>query len=164
VGSALLLQSVSADMLAFPVYDTNDSKTGFKEGLYTHVKVIKDQDPTIPLEQFLLCTSCTISYIFGDYDDFASPKSTQKVQFKKGGGEVTINFIETNLSMVANDKDETMYNWTMDVAWIAPEFQNETYFDNFKENMLGLAPMKTESMDEAMLARQFLYQFTQAGD
>ena len=35
------------------------------------------------------------------------------------------------------------------------------YFDHFKENMLGLAPMKTD--DENLLKRQFLWSFVNTG-
>ena len=67
----------------------------------------------------------------------------------KGGVEIPVNFVETTLQMVADDKDSTEYNFTMDIGWISVEYQNSVYFDNFKENMLGLAPMFIEGKDAA---------------
>jgi hypothetical protein len=45
----------------------------------------------------------------------------------------------------------------MSIGYISPEYQSAGYFDHFRENMLGLAPMITE--DEELYKRQFLYQF-----
>ena len=39
----------------------------------------------------------------------------------------------------------------MSIGYISPEYQTSAYFNNFKENMLGLAPMQTD--DEALLSR-----------
>lgn len=41
----------------------SDRPTGFKEGLPSYVSLVDDQQTS--LGQFLLCTSCTISYMFG---------------------------------------------------------------------------------------------------
>ena len=123
-----------------------------KDGLPSYVKVQMPANPTLKLEQFLLCTSCTISYIFGDYNKttLSATVKTEKMAFKaKGGVEIPVNFVETTLQMVADDKDSTEYNFTMDIGWISVEYQNSVYFDNFKENMLGLAPMFIEGKDAA---------------
>lgn len=50
----------------------------------------------------------------------------------------------------------------MDIGYIDPVYQTSVYFDYYKENMLGLAPMLSE--DPNLLARQFLYTFTTTGD
>ena len=50
----------------------------------------------------------------------------------------------------------------MDIGYIDPQYQSSTYFDHFEENMLGLAPMKTDDKD--LLARQFLWSFANTGD
>ena len=47
------------------------------------------------------------------------------------------------------DKDETVYEVTMDMGWINPKYQNSTYFDNYKENMLGLSPLRTDGLDNS---------------
>ena len=78
-----------------------------------------------------------------------------------------VNFVQTTLEMKANDKDETVYEVTMDIGWIAKEYQNADYFDFYKENMLGISPVRTEGLEQSLadqiMARQFLYQFTQEG-
>lgn len=48
----------------------------------------------------------------------------------------------------------------MSMGYISPEYQSNAYFDNFKENMIGLAPML--SSDTILLDRQFLYKFINA--
>ena len=83
------------------------------------------------------------------------------MSFKKGGLPVPVQFVTVNLQMYADDPDETPYNWTMDIGYISPEYQGPMYFDHFKENMLGLAPMSTD--DDSLLRRQFLYMFTTTG-
>ena len=63
-----LYQTAHAAYLTFPVYDTNDRPMeDFKDGLPTYVKANIQDDENLKLEQFLLCTSCPMSYIFGDY-------------------------------------------------------------------------------------------------
>ena len=80
--------------------------------------------------------------------------------FKDGGLNVTIAFYRTTLTMNSinmEDNTETPYSWEMNMGYISPEFQSDQYFDNFKENMLGLAPFLTEDRD--LLDRQFLATF-----
>ena len=82
--SLMLLEGVSAKYFTFPVYDTQDNPTEFRDGTPTYVRATRNynaDDP--PLEQFNLCTTCTISYIFGVPDDYAKIKSTEKMSFKK---------------------------------------------------------------------------------
>ena len=97
------------------------------------------------LEPFLLCNTCTISYIFGTLDDFETIKRTEMIEFKKGSGEkVPVNFVNVDLQIYGNDAEETPYNWNMDVGYIDPFYQTSVYFDFYKENMLGLTPCKTD--------------------
>lgn len=167
-GAALmLLEGVSAKSFTFPVYDTQDNPTEFRDGTPTYVRVTRNynaDDP--PLEQFLLCTSCTISYIFGEPDDYAEIKSTEKMSFKKDkngkGTPVECQFATVDLQLYEDNDEQTPHNWSMDVCFISPEYQSSTYFNFFKENMLGLNPMASD--DESLLARQFLHQFVTTGD
>lgn len=82
-------------------------------------------------------------------DSYATPTSTDPTMFvfKTGAEAVPVNFVKTSLTMKASDKDETEYTWSMDVAWIDPKYQNSTYFDRIKENVLGIAPTWTEGLD-----------------
>ena len=48
-----------------------DNPTGFKEGLPQYVNL---KDETGDLGQFLLCTSCTISYMFGTPSSSVTPE------------------------------------------------------------------------------------------
>ena len=48
-----------------------DNPTGFKEGLPQYVSL---KDETGDLGQFLLCTSCTISYMFGTPSSSVTPE------------------------------------------------------------------------------------------
>lgn len=50
-----------------------------------------------PLEQFLLCTSCTISYIFGTLDDFEVVKSTEMMKFNGGSDPIPVRFVSVDL-------------------------------------------------------------------
>ena len=115
----------------------------------------RDYDFDNPMEQFLLCTSCTISYIFGNPDDFVGDvKATEMMSFKHEAPEVPVQFVETNLQLYANDDDETPYSFWMDIGYIHPEYQSDTYFVYHKENMLGLAPMiLKEDDDQSLLTR-----------
>ena len=92
----------------------------FKEGLYTYVKVIKDNDPKIKLEQFLLCTSCTTSYIFGKPDGYSVPEasgdSPTTLTPIEGGLPVPVTYVPTNLSMMGGENGDTEYGFVVDVA------------------------------------------------
>ena len=83
------------------------------------------------------------------------------MQFKKDAPTVPVNFISTTFSLKASDKDETVYEVTLDMGWIDPKYQNSTYFDYYKENMFGLSPLRTDGLDNStsdlIMARQFLY-------
>ena len=70
--------------------------------------------------------------------------------FKEGAEPIPVNFVETTLELKANDKDETVYEVTMDIGWISVEYQNSDYFSNFKENMIGLSPVRTDGLDQAL--------------
>ena len=122
----------------------------FKEGLYTYVKVIKDNDPKIKLEQFLLCTSCTTSYIFGKPDGYSVPEASGDSPMTltpiEGGLPVPVTYVPTNLSMMGGEDGDTEYNWKMDVAWIDPKYQTIDYFYHPKENVLGLALTDTTGL------------------
>ena len=162
----LLLAHVVAGIapLEFPLHDSNDRPTEFKDGLPTYVKVTMDNSQGQDMELFLLCTTCTISYIFGKPDDFGSmePNGVETMVFKEGGGEVQVEFYTVTLTLTSvntTDNSETPYSWEMSIGYISPEYQSAGYFDHFRENMLGLAPMITD--DEELYKRQFLYQFTQ---
>ena len=167
---ALLLfaQVATSAYLEFPLLDSNDRPTGFKEGLPTYVNATIDYgqgEDKKPLELFLLCTTCTISYIFGNPDDFSlfECSGTEDMVFKEGGKNVTVEFCNTSLTLTSvnsTDNSETPYSVDFSIGYISPEFQSLEYFDNFKENMIGLAPMLTE--DQKLKDRQFLYKFINA--
>ena len=84
IGTAML-SVANAAYLEFPVFDTNDRPMdGFKDGLPVYVKAQLQGEESKELEQFLLCTSCSISYIFGDYleSTISAPKATEMMQFR----------------------------------------------------------------------------------
>lgn len=85
--------------MAFPVYDSNDRPTEFKDGLPTYARLTRDNVQTDEgkLEQFLLCSSCTISYMFGTRDNFYDSGKTEQMRFKAGADMVDVTFIDTNL-------------------------------------------------------------------
>lgn len=64
----LLAQIATGAYLEFPIFDSNDRPNDFKDGLPTYVNasINQGQDSKKPLELFLMCTTCTISYIFGE--------------------------------------------------------------------------------------------------
>lgn len=103
LSSSLLLFAgndfASAAYMAFPVYDSQDRPTEFKDGLMSYARLTRDYDETDEgkLEQFLLCTSCTISYMFGQRNDFFGSGKTEQMRFKAGGELVPVTFIDTNL-------------------------------------------------------------------
>ena len=63
----MLLSLTASQYVVLQTEETIDNPTGFKEGLPQYVSL---RDDTGDLGQFLLCTSCTISYMFG------TPKTT----------------------------------------------------------------------------------------
>lgn len=80
----------------------------------------------------------------------STPKATEMMSFKRGSQLVPVNFVQTTLEMKANDKDETVYEVTMDIGWIAKEYQNADYFEFYKENMLGISPVMTEGLEQSL--------------
>jgi len=86
----MLASTVSGAFLEFPVFDSNDRPTDFKDGLPAYANITIDYgqgDNDKPLELFLLCTTCTISYIFGKPDSFGvmSLVNSEQMVFKSGG-------------------------------------------------------------------------------
>ena len=165
----LLAHLVAANHIEVTLHDSNDRPTEFKDGLpaYVNATIDYDQGQKKPLELFLLCTTCTISYIFGSPDDFGlmNPDGSETMVFKEGGQEVKVDFYTVTMTMTsenAEDNSETPYSWDMSIGYISPEYQSSSYFDNFKENMFGLAPFITD--DEKLLKRQFLYTFVRGDD
>jgi len=94
--TALLAHGVFVEV---PVYDSTDRPTEFKDGLPTYIRMTRDNDFDDPLEQFLLCNTCTISYIFGVPEEIAAGnvKRTEMMAFGYGREKVPVNFMTTNL-------------------------------------------------------------------
>lgn len=101
--ASAIIASINADYIEVPIYDSQDRPSDFKDGLMSYVDLTRDysDQPQDQLEQFLLCTSCTISYIFGNPSDFDGyVKSTEMMNFKRDGkmeSEVPVQFVSTNL-------------------------------------------------------------------
>ena len=126
MGSSLLLAEslTNAGYLSFPVHDSTDRPTEFKDGLPTYVKLTKDfgesDEAEGALEQFLLCTSCTISYIFGKKDELSTGGTTEQMIFKTGSEPVPVTFVDTNLQLYEDDDPLKPINFNMQVGWIDP--------------------------------------------
>ena len=84
--------------------------------------------------------------------------SSDLMVFKTDGLTVKVDFYNVNLKIESTP--ETISTWEMDIGYISKTFQLPDYFDNFQENMLGMAPMLTS--DATLLNRQFLYKFVNA--
>lgn len=138
----------------------------FKDGLPTYINLTRTLDDgtidTYP--EFLLCTSCTVSFVF--VEQFSeTAKTTLDMSFNGGTTTIPVNFVNVNLTAPAFVDDDgevaenvpTDYSWNMDIAFIEKQYNTEDNFTNAAENTLGLAPMDTEDAD--LLLRQFLYQF-----
>lgn len=70
------------------------------------------------------------------------------MRFKANADTVPVTFVDTNLQMYLDDDAQTPVNFNMKIGWIDPFYQNASYFDNFKENVLGLSPMLLNPDDE----------------
>ena len=110
--------------------ETIDNPTTFKEGLPQYVTLSDDKQNA--LGQFLLCTSCTISYMFG------TPPvnmTAEKISFREHANitlevyfeERTLIFNKTTLPS-QNAADKT-FSVTMDIGIIDKKFANKTYFN-----------------------------------
>ena len=69
-------------MLKFKLYDSTGELNEVKNGLYVHadVSIVNGSEITTPADPFLLCTSCTISYIFGVLPEYTA-ESTAYLTF-----------------------------------------------------------------------------------
>ena len=65
--------------------------------------------------------------------------------FKDAGEQVEVVFYTVALELVADTLEKQTLE--MDIGYISSKYQHIDYFDNFKENMLGLAPMQTSDKD-----------------
>ena len=74
----------------------------------TYVKATYDGAGT-DVSLFLLCTSCTMSYIFGSPPEGATIKSTVDMSFKTGT-TVPVNFVSLEMSL--DDSTDTLQRWT----------------------------------------------------
>ena len=62
-------------------------------------------DSTNDLKQFLLCTSCTISYILGEVPAGSTP-TTEMMAFTGTEANVPVNFVNMDLSITTSHNDE----------------------------------------------------------
>ena len=92
-GLALVAAVASSKYVDFNVTDTTEQPMDFKDGLPVFVSVsYQDQnDVDEDLDNFLLCTSCTISYVFADVPTGVESTS-EEMTFVKNKGKVTVNF------------------------------------------------------------------------
>jgi len=136
---------------------------GFKDGLDLYITVTNAADETEFDKKFLLCTSCTISYIIGDVPEGVTPTTVNMAFISDGEKNVPVNFVPLSLSISSEvDEVETDYAWDMSIGYIAETYVLDgTYGIDFDQNMLGLAPM-TVTGDATIDSRQFLRQFIAA--
>ena len=156
--AAFALSDVAqSELIKFKVQDSNFRPTEFRDGLPTYVKAWWDDQNKDNVPLFLLCTSCRISYIFGEVPDMAGSTKTVNMSFNKDASTVPVNFVSQQMSMY--DVDDNIISWTQEIGFISPEYQSSTYFDvNYNENMFGLAPsLVPADQDQSLLNRQFLY-------
>ena len=135
----------------------------FKDGLNMFITVTDATTGTEIDKKFLLCTSCTISYIIGDVPSGQTVVSSTNMAFIENGDKnVQVDFVSMDLSLTSLEAGTT-YSWTMDVGYINESYldQPNTYGIDFDQNMLGLAPM-TLTNDATIDQRQFLRQFVSA--
>ena len=110
--------------------ESDDTPTNFKEGLPQYVTLTDDKQNS--LGQFLLCTSCTISYMFG------TPPvnvTAEKISFREHADtpievyfeERTLVFSKTALPS-QNSADKT-FSVTMEIGIIDKKYANKTYFN-----------------------------------
>ena len=78
--------------LQFPLFDA-DEPEGYNEGLLTYANIRRNNittgNPVLTDYKYLLCTSCTTSYVFATPPNAteypAGPASTASMTFKNGG-------------------------------------------------------------------------------
>ena len=160
-------------MLEVPVYDSLERPNdNFKDGLPTYVRVSRDQDLETKIEQYLLCTSCTISYVFDTAPKFGTFVASETMNFKGNNqstatSDVKVDFYNTDLFLCADEDCGKQIAWNMNIGYISPQYKTSQYFDSVEENMLGLAPMKlSEPIDltSDLAKRQFLLQLINSSD
>ena len=78
-----------------------------------------DSTTTTTLPQWLICTTCTFSYMFSD-SITSTAGETVEIQFKEGAEKVTVVF--HSIDLVATGSDGVDYTWTQDVGVIATSF------------------------------------------
>ncbi len=79
----------------------------------------------------MLCTTCTISYIFGKLDDLQTVQSTEFMSFKHGSDPIPVQFVNVDLQLYEDDDIERPMSFNMDVGYIDPMYQTAMYFDHF---------------------------------
>ena len=99
---ALAASTVQATYVKFNIYDSIEMPNGYADGVNTYLKINRvsgtgSSATTISEGQWLVCTTCTFSYMFSD-DITGTPTVTGKeYTFKKGGSTVPVNFYSMQL-------------------------------------------------------------------
>ena len=130
---AKLLLLLQASVFALDNYvvlqteEAEDTPTHFKEGLPQYVSISSEEDGVqTALGQFLLCTSCTISYMFG-----VTPGGTpEKISFREHpdpGDEIEVYFEERTLlfnKTIMKDQNEAddYFRVTMQIGIIDKKY------------------------------------------
>ena len=160
--SSAILSCAAASYLKFNVYDSTTSVFGsyYPEGFMSYVEVDRIVDSTAVegMPRWLVCTTCSFSYMFGDVSAEVA-KSTGSYVLNMFKPAVEVTFVNMDLQMTTADGTGS-YLWNMDVAMVDNSYKTSTYFDFYDDNVLGVAPSLTEDAD--LLSRQALYQFVNA--
>ena len=106
LGSILLAGwAAQAKYVKFNVYDSIEMPNEYADGVNAFVKITSEYKSATSSDQWLLCTSCTFSYMFSANP----PTGYYSYTFKEGAKAVPYDFDSVNMSMT--DADGTVHTW-----------------------------------------------------
>ena len=133
----MLLALTSSQYVVLQTEETIDNPTGFKEGLPQYV-TLSDGDDFSNLGQFLLCTSCTISYMFGTPRTSVTPEQIVFREHPDQALEVVFETRTLEFTKAAVLNSNEKFKVTMEIGIIDQQYASGFNWPN--QGVIGLAP------------------------
>ena len=132
--SPILLTAIAAaESILLSLEDANYRPTEFRDGLPTYLSLKRDDSLVeTDMGQFLLCTSCTVSYVFASSAG-ETIVASEYMTFTEGAEQVQVDFVEVTLLVDGyaaddEDTDPAEYSWTMQLGFIDPSYATSSNF------------------------------------
>jgi hypothetical protein len=134
------------DFMVFNTTSSTGSPGNFSDGLYTLLPAEDKSHNGVFSGSYLLCSSCTVSYMFGTKTVDMKDGEEETIIFRDNTMEpIPVTFFSVDLELevydgVSIDSAKSTLTVTSKIALVDPQYMTDRYF-NMYEPVLSLAPV-----------------------